>query len=98
MFADDCHGPRLALLADVGEERDCLERDEICDELLEYLRTHPDAMDTLTGIADWWLPQGMHVGIERVAQALRTLERRELIERIGSEDRPMFRLRRATRV
>lgn len=84
-------------MANVGDERESPEHDAVCGELLEYLQAHPDAMDTLTGIADWWLPEGVHVGVERVAQALRTLEQRELIERVGSEDRPMFRLRRAPR-
>ena len=70
------------------------EHDELCHELLGYLRENPDAMDTLTGIAEWWLPRHVRVGIEQVERALNTLEARGLIERIGSEDRPMFRLRR----
>ncbi len=27
----------------------------ISAEILEYLRKHPDASDTLEGIAEWWL-------------------------------------------
>ena len=87
----------LALLcaAIVGEDHAGPEHDEICEELLGYLWEHPDAMDTLTGIADWWLPRHrVRVDVEQVAQALRTLEESELIERIGGPDNPMFRLRR----
>jgi hypothetical protein len=70
------------------------ERDAVCDALLGYLKEHSNAMDTLTGIADWWLARyQVRVGVERVAEALKTLEERGLIERVGSKDRPLFRLR-----
>jgi hypothetical protein len=82
------------LPAAVGADPDAAEHDALCDELLGYLREHPNAMDTLTGIAEWWLPQHRRrVDVERVAQALRTLEERELIERIGHDERALFRLR-----
>jgi hypothetical protein len=85
----------LRCAAAVGENRDRSEHDDpVCDDLLGYLREHPNAMDTLKGIADWWLPRHqVRVGVERVAQALETLEARGLIERIGDENRPLFRLR-----
>jgi hypothetical protein len=28
---------------------------DISQEILEYLRKHPDASDTLEGITEWWL-------------------------------------------
>jgi hypothetical protein len=79
----------------VGDNRDDgYELDPVCEELVGYLREHPNAMDTLKGIADWWLPRHqVRVGVERVAQALHTLESRGLIEQVGSGDRPLFRLR-----
>lgn len=30
---------------------------EIESAVIDYLRSHPDAADTLDGIVDWWLPQ-----------------------------------------
>jgi hypothetical protein len=30
-------------------------REEIKDAILRYLKDHPCAMDTIEGIADWWL-------------------------------------------
>jgi hypothetical protein len=70
------------------------ERDRVCDAVLGYLQEHPHAMDTLDGIADWWLPRHwVRVEVDRVAEALRILEERGLVERIGSEDRPLFRLK-----
>ena len=71
------------------------DRDALCDAILGYLDEHPNAMDTLTGIADWWLPRHrVHVVVERVAEALQALEARGLIERIGNDTRPLFRLRK----
>jgi DNA-binding Lrp family transcriptional regulator len=70
------------------------EHDPVHDELLAYLREHPNAMDTLKGIAEWWLPRHrVRVEVERVAEALRRLEASGLIERIGAEDCPLYRLR-----
>jgi Fe2+ or Zn2+ uptake regulation protein len=33
------------------------EPSRVAQAILEYLRKHPDAQDTLAGIAEWWLPQ-----------------------------------------
>ena len=30
---------------------------EIEDAILAYLRSHPEAADTLEGIVEWWLPR-----------------------------------------
>lgn len=74
--------------------QDASQRDPVCDELLAYLKEHPNAMDSLKGIAEWWLPRHrVRVEVERVAAALRILEASGLIERIGGEDRPLYRLR-----
>ncbi len=32
-------------------------RSRMAQAILDYLRKHPDAQDTLGGIAEWWLPQ-----------------------------------------
>lgn len=31
--------------------------DEVEVAIIGYLRSHPDAADTLDGIVEWWLPQ-----------------------------------------
>ncbi len=46
----------------VGSERE-LER-----SVLDYLRRHPQAADTLRGIVNWWLPQ------QRYESALQRIE------------------------
>jgi Fe2+ or Zn2+ uptake regulation protein len=63
-------------------------------EVLDYLRQHPHAMDSLEGIATWWLPRHeVRVGVELVARALEQLEDEGLLERVGDAERPLFRLR-----
>lgn len=66
------------------------------DLILGYLREHPLAMDSLQGIADWWIPRyQVRVDVERVAEALTELQNMGLIERADDADPPLFRLRRA---
>lgn len=67
----------------------------LCDELLAYLRDHPQAMDSLEGIAGWWVPrQQIRVEVERVARALGALTRRGLLEEVRDGERVLFRLKR----
>lgn len=66
----------------------------IRDAVLEYLREHPRAMDSLEGIAQWWLVrQHVRASVELVARALSDLERVGLLERVGEDGNAMYRLR-----
>ena len=68
--------------------------DALCDELLSYLREYPEAMDTLEGIAEWWLSRHrIRTAVERVGRALDILEERDLVERVAKGGRVMYRLR-----
>ena len=68
-------------------------------EVLEYLRENPGAMDSIEGIAAWWLPRHeVRVGVELVARALERLEMDGLIERTGDPDRPLYRLRQVAQL
>jgi hypothetical protein len=61
--------------------------DPLADEILRYLREHPEAQDTIDGIADWWLPdRSVHPEIREVESALRQLVDRELVDEIVRED------------
>ena len=34
-----------------------MRRSHVARAILDYLRKHPDAQDTLAGITQWWLPE-----------------------------------------
>jgi hypothetical protein len=51
---------------------------QIAREILAYLNEHPDATDTLEGIAQWWL-------LERKIKYQRDLAREALAELVGKE-------------
>lgn len=46
----------------------------LCQGILQYLRAHPEAADSLDGIAAWWLPRSNHPPtFEAVQEALALL-------------------------
>lgn len=57
------------------------------DEILRYLRAHPQAADTVDGIVMWWLPrQRYEEAVDRVQYALDDLVTRGLVDRITLVD------------
>lgn len=52
---------------------------EIARDILRYLEEHPEAKDTLGGIADWWLPGGSDRLIGDVERAVSLLLSQGLI-------------------
>ena len=62
-------------------------RNELADEILRYLLEHPEAKDTIDGIADWWLTERrVRQGIAEVEAALRHLVDRGLVDVVVRED------------
>jgi hypothetical protein len=62
--------------------------------ILAYLRERPHAMDTLEGIAEWWVLRRMtQVEVPRVARVLRRLTGRGLLEQIGTGPLCLYRAR-----
>lgn len=59
----------------------------IIDAILRYLHDHPDAADTVEGIAKWWLPAAWRVDIDAVQCALFRLEAQGLVHRRINADR-----------
>ncbi len=65
------------------------------DAVLEYLREHPDAMDSLEGVAEWWVMRRVvRVEAEAVARVLERLTRAGRLEVVAGGDRPRYRLKR----
>jgi hypothetical protein len=59
----------------------------LCSAILRYLRDHPEAADSLEGIASWWLPRAdRFVPIEAVQEALALLVAERRIARIDLAD------------
>lgn len=55
----------------------------LSDDILRYLRTHPQAADTVDVIVQWWLPrQRYDDAVSRVQHALDELAVRGLVDKI----------------
>jgi Fe2+ or Zn2+ uptake regulation protein len=62
-------------------------------EIMEYLRAHPSAADTIDGIIQWWLPlQHYEMERENIEKALDGLVKQGLVEYISTGDKKIFRL------
>ncbi len=71
-----------------------LRRSHIAQAILDYLLEHPDAQDTLAGIAEWWLPEEEKVRrLAIVKEALDHLVAEALIlERRGKDLQTHYRI------
>jgi hypothetical protein len=68
---------------------------ELAAAVMEYLTRHPQAMDTVAGIAEWWLPETEIRGDLRVMRrVLDRLAEQSLLERIGAGANPHYRLKK----
>lgn len=71
---------------------------ELYRAVIAYLDEHPEAMDTLEGIAEWWvMRQSIRNTVTNVAFVVRQLVDEGLLEEVGPRERPCFRLRRGGR-
>jgi hypothetical protein len=66
--------------------------DVLADSVMQYLDAHPQAMDTLAGIAEWWLlRQSVRTEVSRVAEVLERLTEGGQLERIGEGESARYR-------
>jgi hypothetical protein len=72
--------------------------DDLEAAIIGYLFEHPNAMDTVNGIRQWWLerPQA-RVGIDELSRTLAGLVDRGVLEMIVGQHAPLYRLRKRTR-
>ncbi len=69
--------------------------DELAQAILAYLAEHPQAMDSVEGIAQWWIMrQQVRVNVMRLTQVLRQLAENGFVEEIGEGEQRRYRLRR----
>ena len=70
--------------------------DDIDAAVLAYLAEHPHAMDTLEGIAEFWIErQRIRFDVARISRALMRLVDRGVLERVGVGEGALYRLGRA---
>lgn len=63
-------------------------------EIIDYLRSHPEAADTIDGILDWWIPAQRYENAKKeIEQVLHELVVQGLIEEVmlGNRNR-LYRL------
>lgn len=66
--------------------------DDMAAAILGYLAEHPRAMDTLEGIAEWWLMrQQVRIDIITLRRVLRRLTNSGVLEEIGSGTQQLYR-------
>ena len=64
--------------------------------VLEYLSQHQQAMDTLDGIAEWWVPlQGESIDRTELKNVLQSLTAEGLLEEVRSGSSTRFSLRKS---
>lgn len=68
--------------------------DDVAEAVLGYLAEHPQATDTLTGIAEWWLMRHqVRVTVTTLGRVLRRLTERGVLDVIGEGEHRQYRLR-----
>lgn len=66
-------------------------REQISELIVSYLGKHPDAQDTLDGVADWWLTfERIELSTSAVADALMDLVRQGVVTLQKSGDGTTF--------
>ncbi|HEY0997793.1 MAG TPA: hypothetical protein VGD77_17520 [Gemmatimonadaceae bacterium] len=64
--------------------------------ILGYLAEHPAAMDSIEGIAEWWITrQQIRVDVERLASVLERLVAAGVLDAVDEGEARMYRLGRA---
>ena len=62
-------------------------------QVLAYLAEHPHAMDSLAGIAEWWVHrQRIRVEVDALSRAVRRLVERGALQEVAVADGPLYRL------
>ena len=68
--------------------------DEIADIILGYLTEHPQASDTLKGIAEWWIMrQQVRVEVDTLKRVLRQLAACGVLEEVGKGESRRYSLK-----
>jgi hypothetical protein len=67
---------------------------EMTEAILAYLKEYPQAMDTLEGIAEWWISRAqIRTHVTTLVKVLDQLTKRGLLEEFGTGEDRRYRLR-----
>ncbi|HEY6988843.1 MAG TPA: hypothetical protein VH369_10690 [Bryobacteraceae bacterium] len=78
----------------LGVEGESQHEREVAEAVLGYLREHPKAMDTLEGIAYFWvMRQRVAAEVTILSRVLERLTASGRLEKIGSGENALYRLR-----
>lgn len=68
--------------------------EELAEAILAYLAEHPQAMDSVEGIAQWWIPrQQIYVNVTTLMRALQGLTEKGLLEEFAGKGHRLYRLK-----
>lgn len=68
--------------------------EELKNAVLAYLSEHPNAADTIVGIADWWLMRNqVRVQLPLLQRALYDLTTSNVLEETGTGARKLYRVK-----
>lgn len=68
--------------------------EEMADAILAYLAEHPQASDTLEGVAEWWIMQHqVRVEVNRLKKVFQQLAESGVLDEIGEGDNVQYRLK-----
>ena len=68
---------------------------DLAEAVINYLNEHPNAMDSVQGIADWWLsPREYRLDLGMLSRVLQRLTNEGKLEKIDSTEGPLYRRRR----
>jgi len=80
--------PRKELaISDQSKQRvpDLWTEEDLADAVMEYVTEYPQAMDTIEGIAEWWIMRRqVRVNVEALERALNHLTEKGLLEKTQS--------------
>ncbi len=66
--------------------------EELAQDVLNHFATHPTAMDTVRGVAEWWLLQERKwVAVERLEAVLQRLTEQGVLDTVGEGPRRCYR-------
>jgi hypothetical protein len=101
LIANSWHTECLAASAEENRVSDFLGEDEILrirraemtEAVLNYLDEHPHAMDSLEGIAEWWIMRHkVRVEVDLLSYVLEQLTEQGLLQKVGSGENARYRL------